>query len=103
MAYLVYDSSVGAWENNSQYGGDAYTGIQNAAAQFANNVYRVGEMLQLAFTGMFAIQGGVLIFGSLCIRTKPGREEPQRNRMMEETPLIAPVKDENERKDLWGN
>jgi hypothetical protein len=49
--------STGSWESNSSYGGDAYTGIQNAAAQTANNVQDLAEILK---TGM---SSALIIFG----------------------------------------
>lgn len=39
---LETDEMRGDIEWNESYGGDAYTGIQNAAAQTANNTYYVG-------------------------------------------------------------
>ena len=35
----------GSYESSKAYGGDAYTGIQNAAAQTANNVYYMNKNL----------------------------------------------------------
>lgn len=39
------------------YGGDAYTGIQNAAAKTATNVYHVAEILKAGFSGILAVAG----------------------------------------------
>lgn len=69
-AALVITGSVGYHESFLSYGGDAYTGIQNAAAQTANNVMYLGETIRLALAAFLALQGLLLIFGSLCIRTK---------------------------------
>ena len=49
--------SKGATESNISYGGDAYTGIQNAAAQTATNVYYVNRNLQ-DFATMVKVIGG---------------------------------------------
>ena len=58
----------GGLESFSTYGGDAYTGIQNAAAQTANNVYYgndilcgLGEILR----GMSDIVAGLMIVAGL--------------------------------------
>ena len=58
---LTLGMDAGAWEANSSYGGDAYTGIQNAAAQTANNVQDLAEIAAQGFgfllisLGLFAI------------------------------------------------
>lgn len=39
-------ASNGSYESSKSYGGDAYTGIQNAAAQTANNVYYLSKNIQ---------------------------------------------------------
>ncbi len=41
-----YVSNYPSTEANLAYGGDAYTGIQNAGAQTANNVYSVYEAIE---------------------------------------------------------
>ena len=38
LAIVVFTQNVGYYESSHSYGGDAYTGIQNASAQAANNV-----------------------------------------------------------------
>ncbi len=50
--------ATGSYESNQQYGGDAYTGIQNAAAQSANNVYYMNKNLVL-LTTCVATTGGL--------------------------------------------
>ena len=63
-------SSTGSWEASNSYGGDAYTGIQNAAAQTANNVKYVGEMIRFALGAQMLVLGLAMVLGSLCIRTE---------------------------------
>ena len=70
LAICVFDMSVGSYEGTYSYGGDAYTGIQNAAAQTANNVKYVGEMLRFALGSQMLVTGLAMLLGSLCIRTK---------------------------------
>lgn len=41
---IVLSQNTGYWEPSNSYGGDAYTGIQNAAAQTANNVQDLAEL-----------------------------------------------------------
>ena len=51
----------GGTVNKTTYGGDAYTGIQNASATTANNVNRLGDLCSCAFSNAFAIAGVLLI------------------------------------------
>ena len=57
FAFVVNDMDIGFYESSYTYGGDAYTGIQNAAAQTANNVKDLADLVR---TGLF---GFLLVFG----------------------------------------
>lgn len=46
---LCFPKGVGSYANNMQYGGDAYTGIQNAAAQTARNVKALATIAKDGF------------------------------------------------------
>lgn len=69
-AIYIFSMHHGGYENYLSYGGDAYTGIQNAAAQTANNVRSLADIVKAGFGSLFAILGVGLIGGSLCINTK---------------------------------
>lgn len=56
-AFIIKTMENGDVVNTITYGGDAYTGMQNAGAQTANNIFHLNEMIQ---TGLFAF---FLIFG----------------------------------------
>lgn len=58
----MFGKEVGYHENSSMYGGDAYTGIQNAAAQTANNVKALSEMVQTGFAFLLIAIGLIAIF-----------------------------------------
>jgi len=66
---VCFNMDEGRYETSSSYGGDAYTGIQNAAAKTANNVQvltknvnkGMGYMLLIA--GMSLIAVGITTFG----------------------------------------
>lgn len=77
LAIAVFSQGVGYYENNISYGGDAYTGIQNAAAQSANNVKYVGEMIRFALGSQMLVMGLAMLLGSLCIRTKVAEEDAE--------------------------
>ena len=58
---VTLSQDTGSWESSSTYGGDAYTGIQNATAQTANNIQDLAEIVALGVgfvliaLGLFAI------------------------------------------------
>ncbi|MBQ3491564.1 MAG: hypothetical protein IJA74_03325 [Oscillospiraceae bacterium] len=67
-AIVVIRMDAGFYESNYSYGGDAYTGIQNAAAQSANNVMSVGIMIRTAFSALLATCGLVILALAICIK-----------------------------------
>ena len=68
----VLGMSYGSYESNSKYGGDAYTGIQNAAAQTANNVKAAAEIIQAA-SGAFLCVFGVALISYFWIKLKESK------------------------------
>ena len=63
FAICCFNFYVGNYEPNLKYGGDAYTGMQNASAQAANNVLRISENLCSVCGFIFIIIGAT--FASL--------------------------------------
>ena len=61
FSIIVFCMDNGSWENSLQYGGDAYTGIQNAAAQTANNIQALSDIFKIAFGAVLLVGGIVLI------------------------------------------
>ena len=61
MSFVVKGKNYSIYELRSSYGGDAYTGIQNAAATTANNVRHLTDLVAY---GLFVI---LLVFGLACI------------------------------------
>ncbi|MBR2476759.1 MAG: hypothetical protein IKB50_01340 [Clostridia bacterium] len=59
---LACNYSLGSTASRESYGGDAYTGIQNAAAQTANNIYKNTEILATGLSMILFILGLALIF-----------------------------------------
>lgn len=85
--FSIYASNVmmqmecGSTEWDMMYGGDAYTGIQNAAAQAANNVKDFAELTRVGFAEAFFIIGllmilyfGLKFFEVLSERNAKGKE-----------------------------
>lgn len=59
---IMFTKNVGYYESSSSYGGDAYTGIQNAAAQTANNVKALSEIAKMGFAFFLIALGLIAIF-----------------------------------------
>ena len=52
MSFQVSGADTGYWESDKSYGGDAYTGMQQAAAQAANNTIYLGDMIQIGLAAL---------------------------------------------------
>ena len=59
---IMFGKKIGYYESSSSYGGDAYTGIQNAAAQTANNVKALSEIAKTGFAFSLIAIGLIAIF-----------------------------------------
>ena len=57
LAIVCYVADPGSYEPQERYGGDAYTGIQNAAATTATNVRDIGRIMRLGFGSVLLISG----------------------------------------------
>lgn len=70
-ASVVNARGTGAYEAATSYGGDAYTGIQNAAAQTANNVQSLAFLVQTGMSRLLIVLGIALIcyFGAKLVTT----------------------------------
>lgn len=70
LAIKSYSTKESRYEYNSAYGGDACTGIQNAAARTSKNVSELKESVDFGFgsvlltTGSSPLVFGVTSFGS---------------------------------------
>lgn len=58
---VVFGSSIGSMEIDHSYGGDAYTGMQNASAQAANNIYELSGMIKTGLAGLLIVVGIALV------------------------------------------
>lgn len=59
---VMLSQGVGSYANNMQYGGDAYTGIQNAAAQTARNVKALATIAKDGFGFVLMAAGLIAVF-----------------------------------------
>ena len=58
---VVFSMSTGSWEPPKSYGGDAYSGIQQAAAQTANNVQELADICRCGFAYLLIVVGLITI------------------------------------------
>ena len=61
LGLITYGMSTGSYESSLSYGGDAYTGIQNAAAQSANNMLYASEIIRFGFGSLLLVLGLFII------------------------------------------
>ena len=61
FSFIIKSMSTGSFERSLTYGGDAYTGIQNASAQAANNVKDLALLVQSGIFGFLLVFGIALI------------------------------------------
>lgn len=61
FSVIIFCMDNGSWENSLQYGGDAYTGIQNAAAKTANNIQALCDVLKIGFGALLLVAGIVIV------------------------------------------
>ena len=60
----IDDMNDGDYVSSSRYGGDAYTGIQNASAETGCNVYKGNQIIQKGFKYTFILTClGFLVVG----------------------------------------
>lgn len=65
LADKIDDMPYGDYVTSSIYGGDAYTGIQNASADTGCNVYKGNQIMQRGFKYIFFLTGlGFLAVGA---------------------------------------
>lgn len=71
FSILMINADCGGHESFYTYGGDAYTGIQNAGAQTANNVQDLAVINSAGFSFLFALIGLFSIAYGIFLKEKP--------------------------------
>lgn len=61
---------LGVSSISQSYGGDAYTGIQNAASKTANNINALGDTLCSGLKGIMITFGGTIILYGVSVMKK---------------------------------
>lgn len=57
LAFVCFGKDTGYTESSKTYGGDAYTGIQNASSQAANNTYYLAGIAKFAGGSILLVSG----------------------------------------------
>lgn len=78
---------TGTYTDYRSYGGDAYTGIQHAAADTARNVSRLAVLERDGFCAILLVMG----LGMVCYFIGKLEEIKAQNRAMENPPQMAPM------------
>ena len=65
LGLICFCMSAGSFESYEYYGGDAYTGIQNAAATTARNVQCLCKIARFGFGSILVVAGFVMFALSL--------------------------------------
>ena len=65
LSIVCFSKDIGHESNYSYYGGDAFTGIQQAGAQTSNNVYDLTRIVRYGFGSILLISGLTLITMSI--------------------------------------
>lgn len=76
LAIVCFSMDIGDRESYITYGGDAYTGIQNAAAQTANNLLRLCSIAKMGFGSVLMVFGLYLIVSAIQLREEPAAVIP---------------------------
>lgn len=95
LGISIYGMYDGSYEWSETYGGDAYTGIQNAAAQTANNVEALADIANTGFGSILLIGGLGIILISVekFLKKEESAQAPVVTELCEETE--APTADAN--------
>ena len=71
LAIVAFTMSVGFEEDNHYYNGDAYTGIQNAAAQTSRNIVALCNIVKFGFGSILLVFGIFLILKGIVNKDNP--------------------------------
>lgn len=84
----IFGMQTGGYETSKSYGGDAYTGIQNASAQAANNISYLADIVQKGFAAILFVFGLTMIFlfATKVLERKDKNEEPSGYQVIPQNP-----------------
>ena len=97
LSYVCFSSNVPSGALNSIYGGDAYTGIQNASASTSRAVVELAKITKLGFGSVLLIAGFTLIgIGSTIPVQRKTEENDSSDEPSEEDNKSEEIKTDNE-------
>ena len=97
MSIVCFSSKVPNGESDMVYGGDAYTGIQNASASTSRAVVELAKITKLGFGSVLLIAGFTLIgVGSTMPVQRKTEENESSDESSEEDNKSEEIKTENE-------
>ena len=97
MSIVCFSSKVPNGESDSVYGGDAYTGIQNASASTSRAVVELAKITKLGFGSVLLIAGFTLIgIGSTIPVQRKTEENDSSDEPSEDDNKSEEIKTENE-------
>ena len=78
LSIVAFQMNNGYHESSQRYGGDAYTGIQNAAATTANNIRYLINVCRFGFGSILLIGGATLcVVGATAMVKSDDEKEKQ--------------------------
>lgn len=86
LGIVVWAMPTGGYESSITYGGDAYTGIQNASAQTANNITCLAAIMRTGFGSVLFIAGLIIIFAFVLAKA----DRKQKNQPVQPQPYYPP-------------
>lgn len=78
VSIWMRNMNSGNIETPREYGGEAYTGIQNAEVRTGANIYFQSEIIKEGFADVLLITGMVLIIVALPVRTGFSNKSPEK-------------------------
>lgn len=85
LSICCFSMDAGEKESNSFYGGDAYTGMQQASAATARNVQSLSKIARFGFGSTLFICGASLIVLSIPASSHKGKEQETSEKPQEAT------------------
>lgn len=67
LSICCFSLSTGSVVQNITYGGDAYTGMQNASAQAATNIVELASITKIGFGSILLVVGMLLVIIGISI------------------------------------
>ncbi len=91
LSIVLFNMETGSYESPLYYGGDAYTGIQQAAAQSANNTIALAEICSTGFGAICLIAAFAFFMLALLLFSSKNQKNKKPQYAPPAPPLNNPV------------